>query len=108
MIKKASILSIFLLFNIPAYSTSVLIWDPVEPNNRYGHAAIQTNVYHMSLWPDGDTKQDYGEWATINGVPASLNFHHRYDKSLEGNRIPKQYDLNHLSQSKINQAYEEM
>jgi hypothetical protein len=36
---------------------AILIWRP-KGSNKYGHVAMQTEKYHMSLWPDGRVKED--------------------------------------------------
>jgi hypothetical protein len=57
------------------YAT-VLLWEPAS-GNPFGHATIQTNTYHMSFWPDGNVKNDFGYFNTFkNGVKSSLVFHH--------------------------------
>lgn len=89
-------------------ATTVLLWEP-ESRNPYGHATIQTGIYHMSLWPDGDVKNDYGTVNTyMNGITGSLVYHHNLDYLLEGKREPKRYPLENISTSSINAAYEEM
>ncbi len=105
MFKIFFVLSLLYLNILPAFSTTVMIWEPYG-DNTYGHAAIQTKTYHMSLWPDGDVKEDYGRWSGITGVPGSLNFHHNYDRHLEGKRDPKIYNLESISYFNINEAYE--
>ena len=86
-----------------------MLWEPNKPSNPYGHAAIQTNTYHMSLWPDGDCKEDFGFFQTLLvGVDGSLVFHHNYDYILEGRREPLQYDIEYCSMKKVDELYEEM
>jgi hypothetical protein len=86
-----------------------LIWEPKKPNNPFGHAAIQTNTYHMSLWPDGDCKEDFGYIQTfLYGVKGSLVFHHNFDYVLEGKREPLQYNIEYCSMKDVDVLYEEM
>ena len=113
MIKKISSLIYFLalltFFNTSTFATSVLIWDKDGNENPYGHAAVQTRTYHMSLWPDGDVKRDFGTWNTLtNGCRGALNYHHHVDCILERGRKPKIYTLEGISEYKVNSAYEEM
>jgi hypothetical protein len=65
----------------------------------------------MSLWPDGDVKEDFGSWASLTGVPASLHYHQNYDCYLErGNREesrkPLVFTLDNFSDRNLNEAYE--
>jgi hypothetical protein len=86
-----------------------MVWEPNEPHNPYGHAAIQTNTYHMSLWPDGDCKENFGYSETLlAGVKGSLIFHHQRDYELEGKREPLQYNIEYCSMKEVNELYEEM
>ena len=86
-----------------------MIWEPKKPNNPFGHAAIQTNTYHMSLWPDGDCKEDFGYAQTlVAGVDGSLVFHHQWDYQLEGKREPLQYNIDYCSMKEVEELYEEM
>ncbi len=106
------LLSVFFLITMQFFSlvnaTTVLLWEP-DVDNTYGHATVQTKTYHISLWPDGDVKNDFGVWNTLTkGVPGSLNFHHQLDYILEGKRKPKQYFLEKIPALKVDQAYEEM
>lgn len=100
----------FLIAILMQYSVTnavtILIWDPTDEN--YGHAAIQTKTYHMSLWPDGDAKRDYSIWENLRGVPGSLHLHQNWDFYWEGNRQPIQYYLEGISHSRIDEAYEKI
>lgn len=88
---------------------TVLIWEPNPPQNAYGHAAIQTDKYHMSFWPDGKVDEMGRKKCLTEGVPASLVFHHLYDKQLEGKR-PATYtiSLRNVDMEMVNMAYEEL
>jgi hypothetical protein len=67
---------------------TVFIWSP-DSNHRYGHAALQTNKYHISFWPDGDVKNELGVVSTaLVGVEGCLIFHPELDRFYEGNRLP--------------------
>jgi hypothetical protein len=86
-----------------------MLWEPNKPNNPFGHAAIQTNTYHMSLWPDGNCKEDFGYVQTfLLGVDGSLVYHHNYDCVLEGRREPLQYNIEFCSMKEVDELYEEM
>lgn len=88
---------------------TILIWEPNPPDNNYGHAAIQTDKYHMSFWPDGSVKQMGAKKCVIKGIPASIVLHHLYDKQLEGNR-PATYtiSLRNVDMEMVNMAFEEL
>ncbi len=62
----------------------------------------------MSLWPNGDVKEDFGWLKTLGGVPGCLVLHHDYDRYLEGRRDPKQYEVDYVSPKKVNTVYEEI
>lgn len=117
---KFFLLSIILLFSSALVkATTVMIWEP-EGDNTYGHAAIQTKTYHMSLWPANSAEKkwaNWGEWergAFLSGVAGSLIFHHNWDAYLErtdrnSNKSRKpthQYDLESFSDRSIDEAYE--
>lgn len=62
----------------------------------------------MSLWPDGDLKQDLGVVeAFIVGVKGSIVIHHNYDRYLEGKRDPIQINLEKFSSQRLNRTYEQ-
>lgn len=83
-----------------------IIWLPAN-ENKFGHATIQTNRYHMSLWPDGDVKADYGSLRTFTfGIPGSLVFHHDRDYALENKREPVIIELTNFSNRRLNETYE--
>ena len=99
-------------------SCEVLIWEPKNKFKKltlqeFGHAALQTETYHMSLWPDTPKKNssfDINE--EVNGC---LHFHHDYDAfniydkdEIKSSLPPVQINLNFISSSKINSAYEDM
>lgn len=117
-----------LSLKISAAHVQVLIWEPND-RHKYGHAALQTNVYHMSFWPDGDVKNCYDDSGVTTrnrsldvlfggGVPGSLNFDESYDNYLEGekddkgkhlrSRRPEKIPLNNVPTRWIHQAYEEL
>jgi hypothetical protein len=83
-----------------------MIWRP-SGDNKYGHAAVQTDKYHMSFWPDGAIKSDLSAFqAMTSGVVAAINFHHNLDKYLEDRRDPVQYRIVNVSDSALNRIYE--
>jgi hypothetical protein len=86
---------------------SVLYWEPTK-GHAYGHVALQTNKYHISLWPRGSVKEKGAFKTATMGIQASLNFHHDFDKELEGHRNPtKIIDISDLvSKAKLNETYE--
>lgn len=86
-----------------------MIWRPTY-DNHYGHAALQTQKYHMSFWPDGDVKQDLGVLETfVKGVQSSLVFHQNLDYFLEVNENPEIIRIDSLvNEKKLNELYEEM
>ena len=87
---------------------TIFIWYP-DRDHPYGHAALQTAKYHISFWPDGDVKEELDAIRTaINGVPASLHFHHELDRHYEGNRLPTgSYEIDNATDNTINDIYEE-
>ena len=86
---------------------TVLIWPPDE-ENQYGHAALQTKKYHISFWPDGDVKRDLGVLQTLTvGVKASLVLSQHRDFHLEGNRVPRQYNIVIATDEAIDRVYED-
>ena len=66
---------------------TVYIWCP-DKDHPYGHAALQTNKYHISFWPDVDTSELGKARAIGKGVPGCLVFHHELDHFHEGKRLP--------------------
>lgn len=86
---------------------SVLYWEPTT-GHEYGHVALQTDKYHMSLWPCGSVKERGALITATSGIQATLNFHHDYDKELEGHRNPTNIiDISCLvSKTKLNEIYE--
>jgi hypothetical protein len=84
----------------------VLIWEPNSPENRFGHAAIRTKNYHISLWPDGNYKDLEPLKNEKGGVTGSLVFHQNYDKFLEEGREPTQFVINYVSMDQIEKLYE--
>ena len=85
-----------------------MVWRPNPPDNEFGHVAINTNRYHISLWPQGMVKYHRGDVSVLTGIPASLHFHHDYDKYLEGNRNPVCYTIDYISIRELNSKYEDM
>lgn len=86
----------------------VLIWLPTK-DNKFGHAALQTDKYHMSFWPDGDVKSDLGVFDALGGgVNASLVFHQDLDYSLEGKRDPNQHRIANVTDNEVNRVYERL
>ncbi|RMZ97385.1 hypothetical protein BpHYR1_028700 [Brachionus plicatilis] len=85
-----------------------ILWLPAD-ENKFGHATIQTNSYHMSFWPDGDVKLDYGLLRTFTfGIPGSIVFHHDRDYSLENKREPIVIELTNFSNRRLNETYEQL
>lgn len=111
LIKISFLFFIILNFSELCNSCDVLIWEPKDKFKKltlreFGHAALQTQTYHMSLWPD--TPKKNGKFSEINEeVNGSLNFHHDYDCYLIENH-PIVISLDFVSSSKINSAYEEV
>ena len=100
-------ISIWYVIGTPIFAVYVHIWEPDE-KNKYGHVAIQTNKYNMSLWPDCDVKEDCSVIQNIKGqIAGCLIIHHEYDRYLEGNRDPIQLHLL-IDDLHINGRYEEM
>ena len=68
----------------------------------------------MSLWPDGDLKQDHAYITShLVGVSGSLVFHHDLDKFYEHEKIPSIYSIDWTDDSsslmkKIDENYENM
>ena len=88
---------------------TVYIWYP-DKDHPYGHAALQTDKYHISFWPDGDVKNDLGVARAVGkGVPGSLHFfHHELDRYYEGDRLPTGiYQISYVTDKAINEIYEE-
>jgi len=65
----------------------IFIWCP-DKDHPYGHAALQTNKYHISFWPDVDTSELGKARAIGKGVPGCLVFQHELDRFHEGKRLP--------------------
>lgn len=85
---------------------TVYIWSPDE-NSRYGHAALQTDKYHISFWSE-DTVADCGKRRTITeGIPGSLVFHQQLDMEYEEDRLPKTYQIDSVTNEAINRIHEE-
>ena len=88
---------------------TVYIWYP-DKDHPYGHAALQTDKYYISFWPDGDVKNDLGVARAVagKGVPASLVFHPELDRFYEGIRLPTgRYEIVGATDEAINLVYEE-
>nr|CAH0113664.1 unnamed protein product [Daphnia galeata] len=87
---------------------TVYIWYP-DKDHAYGHAALQTDKYHISFWPDGDVKNELGVLRGVgNGVPGCLIFHHELDRFYEGNRLPTGiHKIVHATDEAINLVHEE-
>jgi hypothetical protein len=85
---------------------TVYIWCP-DKDHPYGHAALQTDKYYISFWPDGDVK-DSELGASLIRVPASLVFHPELDRFYEGIRLPTgRYEIVGATDEAINLVYEE-
>jgi hypothetical protein len=86
----------------------VYIWSPDE-ENKYGHASLQTDKYHISFWPNGSVKRDFGVWETaFDGVEAALFFHQELDRYYEGNRkATAMYQIVNATDEAINRVHEE-
>ena len=83
-----------------------LIWLP-EGENKYGHATLHTDTYHMSLWPDGDVKEDLGVVEAFkDGVKGKIVIHHNLDRYFEDRRDPIQISLKEFSSQRLNRTYE--
>ncbi|XP_046656890.1 uncharacterized protein LOC124349971 [Daphnia pulicaria] len=85
----------------------VYIWSP-KIGNPYGHAALQTDKYHISFWPDGDVKKELGTLTTaLVGVNASLVFHHELDLFYEDKCRPTGvYEIVNVTDEAINGIHE--
>ena len=88
---------------------TVLIWSPNPPENTYGHAALVTDNYYMSFWPNGDVKNELGVVSTATvGVEASIHYHNSMDYVCEGKRKPATYDIKAVvSDAEVDRVYEE-
>ena len=89
---------------------TVYIWYP-DKDHPYGHAALQTDKYHISFWPDGDVKNDLGVARAVagNGVPGCLIFHPELDRFYEGIRLPTgiyELDQEKVTDEAINRIHE--
>lgn len=84
-----------------------LVWWPTA-NNKYGHATLHTDKYHISFWPNGSVSLKNKEDASERmPCPGSIVFAQELDKYLEGNRLPdREYKLENVTDSKINYWYE--
>ncbi len=115
MMRLGLVLLSIISLKISAAHVQVLIWEPNE-QNRYGHAALQTDRYHMSFWPQ-ESVDNLDERINVTlgfGVQGSLHFHEAYDNYLEGekdvmgnhlsSRHPKRVTLDVLAE-RLNQAY---
>jgi hypothetical protein len=81
---------------------TVYIWYP-DKDNKYGHASLQMDKYHISFWPDGDLEELLGSKPIHNRVPGCLVFHQELDRSNEGNRLPTGiYKISKVSDEAIN------
>ncbi|XP_046461447.1 uncharacterized protein LOC124207856 [Daphnia pulex] len=86
---------------------TVYIWYP-DKNNRYGHAALQTDKYHISFWSEQDVKDCGKGTAATVGIPGSLVIHQKRDMELEGNRLPTAtYQIVTVTNEAINRIHEE-
>jgi hypothetical protein len=87
---------------------TVFIFEP-NSSHKFGHAALRTDKYHISFWPDGDVKEDLGVVKTaVVGVDASLNFHLELDRYYEGKRRPTgEYEIVNVTDEAINGIHEE-
>ena len=91
----------------PDKDNKFYIWSP-DKDNKFGHAALQTDKYHISFWPDGDTSELGKTRAVLKGVPGSLHFHHELDRYCEGNRLPAgRYEILYATDEAINKIHEE-
>jgi hypothetical protein len=81
----------------------VMIWEP-DDDNKYGHAAVQTDKYHMSFWPK---QMKYLKLVVSGGVTAELVYHNLEDKERETDRIPNMYDIKNTTDAQINRVYED-
>lgn len=84
----------------------VFIWRADDNGNKYGHAAMQTDKYYISFWPEGNKKAvDAIPWFTST-LKGALIFHRNFDKYLEGNRDPVTYKIPEIPDAIINEIYE--
>jgi hypothetical protein len=86
---------------------TVLIWLP-EGDNTFGHAALRTDKYHISLWPFKGKELRISE-ASITG---RLHFHEHLDCISEGSREnPREptsrHEIVNVTNEAINRVYED-
>lgn len=89
----------------------VMIWQPT-PEYHYGHAALATNNYHISIWPKTCiTKKNWSAWNAASpgvGVEAILICHQDLDFEKEGGRVPNQYKIPHVADADVDHVFEEL
>ena len=86
---------------------TVLIWLP-EGANLFGHAALRTDKYHISFWPDRGKHFRFSE----TSITGRLHFHEHLDWVEEGSREnPRGPNSRHaivnVTNEAINGVYEE-
>ncbi|XP_046656480.1 uncharacterized protein LOC124349717 isoform X2 [Daphnia pulicaria] len=85
---------------------TVLIWLP-EGANIYGHAALQTDKYHISFWPFKGKRFRFSE----SSITGRLHFHEQLDCISEGSpekpRGPtSRHEIVNVTNEVINREYE--
>ena len=87
----------------------VMIW-PHDKDNKYGHAALQTDKYHISFWPEKNLRNNRGQKSKAGsanfGCKGSIVFYHQYDAVLEEGREPNLLPIDTVTNEKINEWYE--
>lgn len=86
---------------------TVLIWTP-EDANTFGHAALRTDKYHISLWPFRGKELRFSE----SSITGRLHFHEQLDWISEGSRENPvkptvQNEIVNVTNDAINRVYEE-
>ena len=84
------------------------IWYPdSSKNNKYGHAAILTRKYNISVFPKDKLSEEHFLYVLFGvGVESELVFHYDMDYHLMSKQLPKVYRLVNISEDAVHKVYE--
>lgn len=86
-----------------------MIWKPNPPDNKYGHAALHTDKYHISFWPSQCLDKTLRLDALRGKVEASIVFAQEVDYNLENDRMPDfEHQLVGITNEAVNEVYEKV
>ena len=80
---------------------TVLIWSP-DRKNTFGHVALLTNLFYISLWPFD--RKNFAQISKLS-VVGCLHFDEKEDIKKEGYRQPNRYEIVNVTNEQINCQY---